>query len=177
MDAGLGVGTALHTNRLARALPGTCVGLCALAANWKAAEMSNTSIAFNRLKPFKVQAEFPSKISFDHILAFCDGVNDLRHLSFGEVLRTNARIDLRALEDLSGIDWANAVDVAKRYVDPLLTGDFNTNNTCHMSWRLYLTLPLFVTSVGADHSDHATTTNNLAVLTKSFNGCSDFHIK
>ncbi len=49
MDAGFRVRIALHADRFARPLAGTCIGLGALPAHRQAAQVANAAIAFDRL--------------------------------------------------------------------------------------------------------------------------------
>jgi len=39
------------------------------------------------------------------------------------------------------------------------------------------TLPLFVARIGTDHANDSFAANNLAILAKFLNRCTDFHIK
>jgi len=136
VDAGLRIRIALHADSLARALAGTGVGLGALAADRQTAHMADATVAFDALQALEVHAEFAAEIALDHILAFLDGVNDLRKLGLSEVLGADRRINVRALEDDLRVNGADAVDVAQRNVNALVRRNFNTNDTCHKSINL-----------------------------------------
>lgn len=123
MDASLGVRIALHADRLARSLARACVGLRPLAAHRQAAQMADTAVALDALQALQIHAQFPAQVTFDDILAVLDGVDDLGHLLFIQILRADARVDLGLYQDGLRIDRANAVDVAQRDVDALVTGD------------------------------------------------------
>jgi hypothetical protein len=43
-------------------------------------------------------------------------------------------------------------------------------------WLIVLTLTLFVTGIGADHTNDALAPDNFAIFAKLFNGCANFHI-
>jgi len=58
MDAGLGVGIALHADGLARAFARAGVGLGALAAHRETAHVTNSAIALDALQTFQIHAEF-----------------------------------------------------------------------------------------------------------------------
>lgn len=126
MDAGLGIRIALHADRLARTFARAGVGLGALTAHWQSTQMADATVAFDTLQALQVHAEFAAQIAFDDILASLDRVHDLGHLVFIQVFGADARVDLRAFEDLLRIDRADAVNVAERNVDALLAGNINT---------------------------------------------------
>src|SRR3954470_8368233 len=126
MDAGLGVGVALHTDGLARTFARPGVGLSALAAHRQTAQMADAAVTLDALEALQVHTEFAAQIAFDDILAFLDRVHDLRKLVFVEGLGADARVDLRAFEDLLRVDRADAVNVAERDIDSLLAGNINT---------------------------------------------------
>ena len=100
VNASLGVRVALHTDGLARTFARARVRLRALPADRQTAQVADAAIALDALEALQVHAQFAAQIAFDDILAFLDRVHDLRKLSFIEVLGADARIDLRAAEDL-----------------------------------------------------------------------------
>src|SRR2546428_5061288 len=100
MDAGLGVGIALHADGLARAFTGAGIGRGALAADGKAAQMANPAVALDALQALEIQAEFATQIAFDNILAILNGVNDLGKLAFVEIPGAKAWIDFSLYEDV-----------------------------------------------------------------------------
>ena len=166
MDAGLGVGIALHADRLARAFARARIGRGALAAHGQAAQMADATIALDALETLKIHAQFAAKITFNYILALLDRMNDLGQLLLGEVLRADRGINVRALQNFLRVDGTNAVDVAQRDINALVRRDFNSNDACHNYLRL--TLTLFVALVRANDTDNAPATHNLAVLAKFF---------
>ena len=163
MDASFGVGIALHADRLTRSLAGAGVGLRALAANRQAAKMADATVTLNGLKAFQIEPEFASQITFDHILAVLDCVDNLGELGFGQVLRTNRRVDVGASQYLDRVRGPDAVNVSKRNIDSLLARNFNTDDTCHSLW---LTLTLFVPGVAANDANDALAPHDFAVFAK-----------
>lgn len=163
MNASLGVGIALYTDRLARSLACAGVGLCPLTANGQAAQMADATVTLNGLKAFQIEPEFASQIAFDHILAVLDCVDDLRKLSFGQVLRAYRRIDIGASQNLHGVRGSDAINIPKRNIDSLLARNFNTDDTCHSLW---LTLTLFVPGVAANDANDAFAPHDFAVFAK-----------
>ena len=126
MDAGLGVGVALHADGLAGTFAGAGVGLGALAADREAAQMADATVALDALEALQVHTDFAAEIAFDDVLAILDGVHDLRELSFAQVFRAHCAIDARAFQNLFRIHRADSVDITKRDIDALLRGNVHT---------------------------------------------------
>jgi hypothetical protein len=171
MDAGLGIGVALHADGLAGAFAGTGVGLGALAADGQTAHVADAAIAFDALQALEVHADLAAQIAFDDVFAFLDGVDDLGELLLGQILGADGRVNIRAFEDLLRVNGADAIDIAERDINALVRRYFNTNDACHK----FLTLPLFVTFVGANDADNAAAAHHFAVLTHFLYRCPDFH--
>src|SRR5205814_8085203 len=107
------------------------VGRGSLATHGQAAQVANAPIALNALQALEVQTELASQVTFDHIFAILNGVDDLRKLLLVQVLRAQGRIDLRFGENVERVGRTNAVNIAQRDVDALFAWNFNTNDTCH----------------------------------------------
>lgn len=167
MHASLGVRVALNTDRLSRTFAGSCVGLGTLTTDRQAAQMTLASVGLDCLKTLQVDAQLSAKVAFDDIFAILDRLHDLGELLLRQVPGADRAVHFRPFEDLDRVDRSKAVNVAKSDVDPLFTGNVNTKDTWH-NWE-FLTLPLLVTRIRADHADHALPTNHLAVLAKLFN--------
>jgi len=131
MNTGLGVRIALDTDSLARAFARARVGRGALTADREATEVADAAIALDALQTLEVHAEFAAQVTFDDILAVLNGVNDLGHLLFGQVLGAGLRFDLRYLKDGDSIGGSDAVDVAQGDVDSLVARNFNSDDTSH----------------------------------------------
>lgn len=126
MNASFRVRITLNTNRLSRAFACSGVGLSALASDRESTKMPNSAITFNALQAFQIHAQFTSKVAFDDILAFLDGMDDLRQLLFVQALSSNAGINLSLFEDNFRVDWTNTINVSERNVDPLVAWNINT---------------------------------------------------
>jgi len=132
VDAGLGVRVALHADGLARAFARASIGLGALAADGQTAHVADAAIALDTLQALEVHADFAAQVAFDHVLAFLDGMDDLRELLLGQISGADGRVNVRALEDFFRVDGANAVDVAQRDVDALVRRNFYSDDACHI---------------------------------------------
>ena len=132
MDAGLGGGAADDADRLAGAFAGAGVGLGALAADGKAAQVPDAAIAFDGLKAFEVHADFAAEIAFDGVFAVLNSVNDLGELGFREILGADARIDVGSSEDIFRVAGADAVNVTQRDFDALVGGNFYSDDAGHV---------------------------------------------
>ena len=131
MNAGLGLRIALDTNSLARALAGAGVGGGALAADRQTAQVTNAAITLDALEALQVHADLAAQIAFDHVSAVLDRMDDLGYLLFAKIFGADLAIDFGALENIQRVGRANAINVAERDIDALLTRNFNTYNTCH----------------------------------------------
>src|SRR6185436_13706169 len=109
MNAGFSVGVALHANGLARTFASAGIRLGALPANGQATEVANAAIAFDALQTLQVHADLPAQITFDHVFAILNRVNDLGELLFIQAFGTNARIDVGLDQNGFCVNGANAV--------------------------------------------------------------------
>ncbi len=137
MDASFGSGIALDADSLARAFAGAGIRLSALAADGQAAHVSDAAVAFDALQPLEVHADLASQVAFDDVLAVLNGVDDLRELLFGQILRANGWVDVGLAKDLDGVGWSDAVNVAQGDIDALIRRNFYTNDACHKSMLLF----------------------------------------
>src|SRR5689334_15876801 len=131
MDTRLRIRITLHADRLTRSLACARVRLRALTAHRQTAHVADATIALDILKTLQVHTDLAAQGALDHILAVLDRVNDLRKLLLRQVLRADARVNVRASEDLYRVDRANAVNVPQRDINALVRRDFNTNDACH----------------------------------------------
>lgn len=167
MDAGLGARVTGDTDRLARTFPRAGVGLGALTADREAAQMADAPIAFNTLEALEVHADFAAKIAFDDIFAVLDCVHDLGKLRFGEVLGADRGIDVCGGKDVFRVIRADAVNIAERDINALVGGNFYSDDASHMGLN-GLALALFVTGVGANHTNDAFAFYDFAIFAKLF---------
>src|SRR5438477_10330461 len=133
MDAGFSGGVTDHADRLARALTGAGIGLRSLAADRQPTQVTDPAIAFNALQTFQIHADFPAQISFDHVLAILNGMNDLRELLLGQVLGAQAGIDIGAGENLFGVGRADAINITQRDFDAFVGWNFYSDDASHIS--------------------------------------------
>src|SRR3974377_356151 len=103
MDAGFGGWAPDNTDGFARAFAGAGVGLGALAADGQASKVPDAAIAFNALEPLEIHADLAAQITFDHVFAVLDGVDDLRELLLGQVLGADGRVNFGPGQDVFGI--------------------------------------------------------------------------
>lgn len=167
MDAGFGVRIALHTHCLAGAFARTRVCRGSLAAHRQAAHVAHPAVTLDALEPLEIQTNLTAEVTLDDILALLDRVNDLGKLVLIQVLRAQRRVNVRLLEDGDRVDRADAVNVSKRDINPLLTRNIYSKNTCHKI--VCLTLTLFVACVRANNPNHALALHNFAVLAQLLN--------
>jgi hypothetical protein len=170
VDTGLGSGIAHHADGFTRAFASACVGLSALATDRQAAQMANSPVALDTLKALEVHADFAAQVTFDDVFAILDGMHNLGKLLFGQILRADIGIDIRLDQDVFGVGGPDTVNIAQSNVDALVRGDFDANDTSHKSkWVSgVLTLTLFVTRIGADHTNDAFAAYDFAIFAKLF---------
>lgn len=98
---------------------------------------------------------------------------DLIDLALGQVGDLGIWIDFEIGTHLLRCGQSDSKDVSERNLKPLLAGDVDAGNTCH----LYSSsaLPLLVTGVSADDHDTTVATNHLAVVAHRFDAWSYFH--
>jgi len=94
MNTSFSVGVALHANGLARTLASARIRLGTLPANGQTTQVPNAAIAFDALQSLQVHADLPAQITFDHVFAILNRVNDLGELLFIQAFGTNARVDV-----------------------------------------------------------------------------------
>jgi hypothetical protein len=163
VNASFGAWIALNADGLARTFARAGIGLSALAANGKAAHVTDTAIALNALQTFEVHADFAAQIAFDDILAILDRVNDLRELLLAQVFRPDARVNFGFGQNLNRVCGADAIYITERDINALVRRNLYTNDTCHK-----LSLPLLVAFVAANDPNDAFAPHNLAVFAKFF---------
>ncbi len=131
VNAGLGSRTANDADRLARSFACARIGLGALAAHRKPAQVPDAAITLDALQALKVHADLASQVALDDILAVLNRPDDLRQLLLGQVLRTDRGINLGLGQDVFRVAGADAVNVAQRDINALVGRDFYTNDTSH----------------------------------------------
>src|SRR6185437_1419520 len=114
------------------ALARACIGVGALAADGKAAAMAQAAIAAEIHQALDVHRHFAAQIAFDEKVAV-DRLADLDDLGVGQVVDAALRRDADLVADLLG--RADAMDVAQADHDPLLGGNIDAGDTCHVVLR------------------------------------------
>jgi len=119
------------------------------------------------------------------VLAVLNGVNDLRHLLFVQVLGANAWINPGFFQNDLRVGRADAVDVAQRNVDALLAGKFPLRLCVPYKIILIMlnepqhlrvsSLTLFVARIRADDANDALALDDFAIFAKLLDGCANFH--
>ena len=178
---------------------GTGVRSRALPAHRQVAPMTLPTVAANLRQTFDVHRYFTSKITFDLVFLVYE-VTDAGYLALRQVLCSRVWIDPRFSQDLPTPRNPNAVDVDQSDLDPLVSWDVHSRNSCHcrppvsiptlamqpaVSARCtsvlqrhykpslsaeFLALPLLVTRVAADNAHNAMAPDDLAFLTTSLDG-------
>ena len=136
MNAGLGGRIANNTDCLARPFASARICLCALPPNWESSQMTDAPIALDALEALQVHADFPAKITLDDVLAVLDGMNDLRKLLLGQILRANARINVGTRQDVFGIAGADPINIAQSDIDAFVGRNFYSDDASHVSTGL-----------------------------------------
>jgi len=172
VNAGFGIGVALHPDGFARAFAGAGIGGGALASNGQAAQVTDAAVAFDALEAFEVQPQFAAQVTFNQIFAILDGMDDLGELLLIQIFGANASSDFGLLQNLERIGRTNAIDVTQSDINSLLARYFDSDDACHKS---ILSLPLFVAAVRANDANHAIALDDFAILAKFFYRCANFH--
>src|SRR5512132_4357139 len=143
----------LAGDRLLGALAGPRVRVRALTADRERTPVADPLVAADLDLALDVLRHLAAEIALDLEVAV-DVLADLEDLVLREVTDLGPTLDLRSADDLERPRGADAVDVAQRDVEPLVTGEIDAGDPCHGP-EPFLSLPLLVTWVGADHEDPA----------------------
>src|SRR5215218_3777020 len=77
-----------------------------------------------------VRRNFPAKVTFDLVICL-DPVAQCDQLLIGQLVDADVATDLSSLQRLQGAGLADAVDVGKGDLEPLLSRQVDPNQTCH----------------------------------------------
>ena len=113
-------------------LAGTSIGLAALATNGKALSVAETAVATNLGESLNVESDGSSQVAFYDVVLI-NAVTKLCFVFLSEVLNSGVGVNTCSLEDIRSALSANAVYVSQTDLDPLLFGQVNAGNTCHIS--------------------------------------------
>src|SRR5512135_2789439 len=117
---------------LPRSLPGPRVRSRSLTSHRQALSVPQTPVAPDIHEALDVYVHLFAKIAFDLVLLFND-VPDLRNLFLAEHIRPLIRVNACPREYLVRHRSPDPVEIGQRDLDPLLSGDVNTGNSCHAS--------------------------------------------
>ena len=132
MDTGLSGWAADHADGLARALASAGISLSALAANGQTAQVADAAVAFDALQALEVHANLPAQVTFDHVFAVLDRMDDLGELLFGQVFGANIGIDLGVNQNDLGVAGTDAVDVSQGDLNPFVRWNFYSDDASHV---------------------------------------------
>jgi hypothetical protein len=128
--------------------------------------MPQTAIGTDVDEALYVHHNFTAESTLNSVIRF-DLSSQLVDVLFRERMNSRIGIDPGLFEYLPGRCQADAIYICQANLDPLVSRQIYA---CYSSHDTSLTLSLFVTGVLADHSDNATTADDLAVLTALFDG-------
>src|SRR4029077_10747300 len=111
-----------------------------------------------------------AQVAFDAALLLDDAA-DLPDVFFRQILDADVRAHAGRIEDVVRPLPADAVDVGQPDFHALRARQINACNTCHMN---YLSLPLLVLLIRADHAHDALPAHDLALVTNPFYRRPDF---
>jgi hypothetical protein len=145
----------------------------ALAANGQTLAMPDALVATDLDLALDVLRHVSTKVTFDREVAV-DPLTDLVDFLFGEVTNASVAIELKLVANLLRRGTAYAEDVSEADLQPLLAGDVDAGNTCHI-WFSSLALALLVLGGFANHHDAAVPTDDLALIANRFDARLDLH--
>src|SRR5262245_7367108 len=122
---------------LLRSLAGAGVGLGALAPDRQAAAVAQALPAADLHLALDVLRDLAPQVALDLVGAL-DVVPDAGDLVVGQVADPRVGVDLEGLADLTRAGAADAEDVGERDLQPLLAGDVDAGDACHVPsqpWR------------------------------------------
>src|SRR6516225_4770685 len=157
-----------------RSLAGAGVGVRALSTNRQVTAVTNPTIRLNFDQAADVHLDLFAEVAFDAAFLLNDGT-DTVDLIFRKVADLLAEIHIRLFGDILRAHLSNPVDRGQPDPKALLRRKINTSDTCHGFSLLPLSLPLLVLRIDANHSNHATAVDHLALVTNLFHACPHFH--
>jgi hypothetical protein len=114
------------------ALAGAGVGVGALAADGQALAVAEALVAADLHLALDVLLDLAAQVALD-LEVLVDPGADAVDLFVGEVADPGARVDADLSQICCGGGAADAEDVGERDLEPLLAGDVDAGDTCHVS--------------------------------------------
>src|SRR5690606_16957814 len=170
-------GALLHADGAARALAGPGVGARPLPAHRKPPAVPEPPVAADVHEALDVHLHLAAQIALDHVLAL-NHLAKAVHLVLREVAHPGVRVDLGLREDLIGRRTADAVNVRQRHLNPLVTGQIDSGDSCQQPAPPIspaLPLNLFVPGILADNHHFAMAANHFALLANALHRRPHFH--
>lgn len=162
-----------NTDAALRTTPGARIGASPLAAHGHAAAVTQTAIAADIHQPLDVQRNLSSKVTFNAVFLI-DDLAEAVDLIVGQIAHTRVRVDPGPLEqDPAGVG-ADAIDIRKRSLNPLLARKVDSGNSRHIARSSNarterLALTLLMLGIRADHPDNSVPPNHLAFVASPLN--------
>src|SRR3954470_18967861 len=156
-------GLLLAGDGLARALARARVGAGALPVHGQAAAVTQALVAADLHLAADVGGHLAAQVTLDAEV-LVDVVTQLQQVLVREVLGAQVGADARRGQGLLGVGLADAVDVGERDLHPLLAGQVDAGQSCHVSGTPSA-LALLVPGVVADDHDPAVPADHLALVT------------
>src|ERR1700742_1070693 len=124
-------GLLLASHGLLLALAGTGVGLRPLTVHGQAPAVPDPLIAADLDLAPDVRLDFPAQVALDAV-GRVDPVAQANQILFGQLVHPGVRADPGRLKRLSGPGPADAVNVSERDLHPLIAGEINADEACHV---------------------------------------------
>src|SRR3954470_1803604 len=124
-------GLLLAGDGLARALARARVGAGALTVDGQPAAVAQPLVAADLHLAADVGGHLAAQVALDAEV-LVDVVAQSQQVLVAEVLDPQVRADARGLEGLLGVGLADAVDVGERDLHPLLAGQVDAGQSCHV---------------------------------------------
>src|SRR5689334_2531189 len=166
-------GLLLAGDGLARALARARVGLGALTVDGQPAAVPQALVAPDLDLATDVARHLAAQVTLDAEV-LVDVVAQLQQVLVAEVLDAQVRADARRGQGLLGVGLADAVDVGERDLHPLLAGEVDAGQSCHVSGTPSA-LALLVPGVVADDHDPAVPADHLALVADLLHRRLDLH--
>src|SRR6266550_1785729 len=133
----------LAGDRLLRALAGPGVRVGPLAADRERPAMPDALVAADLDLALDVLGNLPTEVTFD-LEVPVDELADLEHFFLGQVTHLRAALDPSSAHDLIRAGGTDPVDVAKPDFEPLVPGEVDAGDPCHVRSSPLSALPLLV---------------------------------
>src|SRR3954469_14181602 len=118
---------------LLRALARAGVGVGPLTPHREATAVPQALVAADLHLPLDVLIDVATEVALHLHVGAVDVGTDAVHLFVGEVAHPGGRVDVGAGAALLGSRAADAEDVGEADLEPLLAGDVDTGDSCHVS--------------------------------------------